>query len=98
MLISSDRAYLEQVGSFVAPFADVFYGPGRRALVHIERWAHLLAGEVLLVPDAEPGEGTRPSRGGTAERLGALEQRVEELESEVQALRAALVGPGGEPG
>jgi uncharacterized protein YceH (UPF0502 family) len=67
--------------------------PGQRE----ERWAHLLAGEVLLVPDTEPGDGARPSRGGTAERLGALEQRVEELESEVQALRAALVQLGGEP-
>jgi Cyclic nucleotide-binding domain/Acetyltransferase (GNAT) domain len=40
--IPSDRAYLEQVGSFVAPFADVFYGPGKRAPVDIGRWARLL--------------------------------------------------------
>lgn len=66
--------------------------PGQRE----ERWAHLLAGEVLLVPDLEPGETGRP-RGGTAERLGALERRVEELAGEVQALRAALGRLGGEP-
>jgi uncharacterized protein YceH (UPF0502 family) len=60
--------------------------PGQRE----ERWAHLLAGEVLLVPDPSPGESARPARGGTAERLVALEQRVEELAGEVQALRAAL--------
>lgn len=60
--------------------------PGQRE----ERWAHLLAGEVLLVPDQEPGGSARPARGGTAERLVALEQRVEELAGEVEALRAAL--------
>jgi hypothetical protein len=42
VLIPSDRAYLEQAGSFVAPFADLFYGPGRRAPVDVERWARLL--------------------------------------------------------
>jgi hypothetical protein len=42
VLIPSDRAYLEQVGSFVAPFADVFYGPGKHAPVDIGRWARLL--------------------------------------------------------
>jgi Cyclic nucleotide-binding domain/Acetyltransferase (GNAT) domain len=42
VLIPSDRAYLEQVGSFVAPFADVFYGPGKRATVDIGRWARVL--------------------------------------------------------
>jgi Cyclic nucleotide-binding domain/Acetyltransferase (GNAT) domain len=40
--IPSDRAYLEQAGAFVAPFADVFYGPGKRAPVDIRRWARLL--------------------------------------------------------
>lgn len=60
--------------------------PGQRE----ERWAHLLAGEVLLVPDAAPGEGGRSARGGTAERLAGLEQRVDELERELQALRARL--------
>jgi len=42
VLIPSDRAYLEQAGSFVVPFADVFYGPGKRALVDVGRWARLL--------------------------------------------------------
>jgi cyclic nucleotide-binding protein/N-acyl amino acid synthase FeeM len=42
VLIPSDHAYLEQAGSFVAPFADVFYGPGKRATVDIGRWARLL--------------------------------------------------------
>jgi hypothetical protein len=42
VLIPSDRAYLEQVGSFIAPFADVYYGPGGRAPMDIERWSHLL--------------------------------------------------------
>ena len=42
VLIPGDRAYLEQVGSFVAPFADVFYGPGKRAPVDGGRWSRLL--------------------------------------------------------
>jgi predicted GNAT family N-acyltransferase len=42
VFIPSDRAYLEQVGSFVAPFADVFYGPGKRAPVDVGRWSRLL--------------------------------------------------------
>ncbi len=42
VLIPSDRAYLEQARAFVAPFADVFYGPGKRALVDVGRWAGLL--------------------------------------------------------
>jgi predicted GNAT family N-acyltransferase len=42
VLIPSDHAYLEQAGSFVAPFADVFYGPGKRTTVDIGRWARVL--------------------------------------------------------
>jgi Cyclic nucleotide-binding domain len=42
VLIPSDRAYLEQAGSFVAPFADLLYGPGRRPPVDVGRWARLL--------------------------------------------------------
>ena len=42
VFIPSDRAYLDQVGSFVAPFADVFYGPGLREPVDVGRWARLL--------------------------------------------------------
>jgi hypothetical protein len=42
VLIPSDRAYLEQAGSFVAPFADLFYGPGKRAPADVGRWARLL--------------------------------------------------------
>jgi Cyclic nucleotide-binding domain/Acetyltransferase (GNAT) domain len=42
VLIPSDRAYLEQAGAFVAPFVDLFYGPGQRALVDVGRWARLL--------------------------------------------------------
>jgi Cyclic nucleotide-binding domain len=42
VFIPSDRAYLEQAGSFVAPFADVFYGPGKRAPVDLGRWSRLL--------------------------------------------------------
>jgi hypothetical protein len=42
VFIPSDRAYLEQAGSFVAPFADVFYGPGKRAPVDVGAWSRVL--------------------------------------------------------
>jgi hypothetical protein len=42
VLIPTDRTYLEQAGSFVAPFVDVFYGPGKRPPVDVARWARLL--------------------------------------------------------
>jgi len=42
VLIPSDRVFLEQSGSFVAPFADLFYGPGKRTPVDVEPWARLL--------------------------------------------------------
>ena len=42
VMIPSDRAHLEQIGSFVTPFADLFYGPGKRALVDVAPWARLL--------------------------------------------------------
>jgi hypothetical protein len=48
VLIPSDHAYLEQAGSFVAPFRDLFYGPGKRAPVDVGRWAR------LLDPDSAP--------------------------------------------
>src|SRR5580700_9476685 len=41
VLIPSDRAFLEQAGAFVAPFAEPLYGPGKRAPVDVERWARL---------------------------------------------------------
>jgi uncharacterized protein YceH (UPF0502 family) len=57
--------------------------PGQRE----ERWAHLLAGEVVI-PVGEPEP--RAARSGTAERVAALEQRVAELGGELEALRAQV--------
>lgn len=42
VMIPSDRAYLEQVGSFLAPFAQVYYGPGGRLPLDVSRWSELL--------------------------------------------------------
>lgn len=42
VLFPSDRSYLEQVSSFLAPFDDAFYGPGGRRRVAIDRYAPLL--------------------------------------------------------
>jgi Cyclic nucleotide-binding domain/Acetyltransferase (GNAT) domain len=65
VMIPSDRAYLEQAGSFVAPFADVFYGPGKRAPVDIGRWAR------LLDADSAP---VRFNPGAVWERVSRLRQ------------------------
>jgi len=58
--------------------------PGQRE----ERWAHLLAGEVI---DVEPGDA-RPARatGGAAERVAAVESELAALRGEVEGLRREL--------
>jgi Cyclic nucleotide-binding domain len=75
--IPSDRAYLEQVGSFVAPFADVFYGPGKRAPVDVARWARLLDADsapVSFDPEA------------VWERVDRLRQAADEHPSMLESL------------
>jgi len=60
--------------------------PGQRE----ERWAHLLAGEVLEVPDLP----APPVRSGSAERLHGLEAEVTSLRAEVATLRGELARLG----
>ncbi len=55
--------------------------PGQRE----ERWAHLLAGEVIEVPAAPAGGAPRS---GSAERVAALEGELAALRQEVARLRA----------
>jgi Cyclic nucleotide-binding domain/Acetyltransferase (GNAT) domain len=75
--IPSDRAYLEQAGAFVAPFADVFYGPGKRAPVDIGRWAR------LLDADSAP---VRFDPAAVWERVDRLRQAETERPSMLEAL------------
>ncbi|MGI8751152.1 MAG: YceH family protein [Acidimicrobiales bacterium] len=56
--------------------------PGHRE----ERWAHLLAGEVLDVPT----ETSAPRGSGNAERVAALEASVAQLTDEISVMRADL--------
>ena len=61
--------------------------PGQRE----ERWAHLLAGEVLDVPAA----AARPARlggsgGGSGERMAVLEEQVAAMQTEIGQLRAEV--------
>lgn len=42
VLVASDRAYLDQVGAFIAPFTDVFFGPDQHPPVDIGPWAQVL--------------------------------------------------------
>jgi hypothetical protein len=77
VLIPSDRAFLEQAGSFLAPFADLFYGPGQLPPVDVGRWARLL--------DA----GSAPVRFDAAavwERVSRLRQAADEHPSMLETL------------
>jgi Cyclic nucleotide-binding domain/Acetyltransferase (GNAT) domain len=77
VLIPSDRAYLEQAGSFVAPFADLFYGPGKRAPVDVGRWVR------LLDADSAP---VRFDAAAVWERVGRLRQAAGGRPSMLEAL------------
>jgi hypothetical protein len=77
VLIPSDRAYLEQVGSFVVPFVDVFYGPGKRAPVNVGRWSR------LLDADSAP---VRFDSAAAWERVNRLRRAEAEHPSILQAL------------
>jgi uncharacterized protein len=55
--------------------------PGQRE----ERWAHLLAGEVLVVP-----EQVQVARTGSGERVSALEAEVASLRADLVSLRAEV--------
>jgi len=77
VLIPSDRAYLEQAGSFVAPFADLFYGPGKRAPVDVGRWAR------LLDADSAP---VRFDAAAVWERVSRLRQAADDHPSMLEAL------------
>jgi Cyclic nucleotide-binding domain/Acetyltransferase (GNAT) domain len=80
VVIPSDRAYLEQAGSFVAPFADVFYGPGKRAPVDVGRWARLLDADSAPVRFDAAAVWDRVSRlrQAEAERLSMIEALSED--------------------
>src|ERR1700733_9871052 len=89
VLIPSDRGYLEQTGSFIAPFADVFYGPGNRAAVDIERWSH------LLDADSAP---VRFDSAAVWERVNRLRQAASEHPSMLEALSEETVSKLSEKG
>jgi hypothetical protein len=77
VLIPSDRTYLEQVGSIVSPFVDVFYGPGKRAPVDVGAWSR------LLDADSAP---VRFDPAAVWERVNRLRQAETEHPSMLEAL------------
>jgi hypothetical protein len=77
VLIPSDRAFLEQAGSFVAPFADLFYGPAQRAPVDISPWAQ------VLDADSAP---VRFDKAAVWERVERLRQAADDHPSMLEAL------------
>jgi hypothetical protein len=83
VFIPSDRAYLEQAGSFVAPFADVFYGPGKRAPVDVGGWSRLLDADSAPV-NFDPA--------AVWERVSRLRQAEAEHPSMLEALSDDTIG------
>jgi len=49
VMFPSDQAYLERAGSFLVPFANAFFGLGKRARVDIARYAALLDADTAPV-------------------------------------------------
>jgi Cyclic nucleotide-binding domain/Acetyltransferase (GNAT) domain len=80
VLFPSDRTYLEHIGSFLAPFHDVFYGPGRRAPVEIERFASLLDADStpVQVDPAAVWDRVNRVRGAAGRQLRTLDALSEE--------------------
>jgi Cyclic nucleotide-binding domain/N-acyl amino acid synthase FeeM len=91
VLIPSDRAYLDQAGAFIAPFADLFYGsdPGKRPPVDIGRWSR------LLDADSAP---VRFDAAAVRERIGRLRETTGEHPSMLEALSEETVGKLSEKG
>lgn len=77
VLIPSDRSYLEQAGSFLAPFADLRYGPGTRAPVDIGPWAQVL--------DADSAPVSFDSA-AVWERVNRLRQAADDHPSMIESL------------
>jgi len=80
LLIPSDRAFLEQAGALIAPFADLFYGPGKRPPVDVARWARLLDADSAPVrfDAAAVREGVSRLRQTSGEQPSMLESLSEE--------------------
>jgi len=89
LLIPSDRVYLEQTGALIAPFADVFYGPGKREAVDIERWTQ------LLDADSAP---VRFDPAAVWERVSRLRQAAADHPSILEALSEETVSKLSEKG
>ena len=91
VLIPSDRAFLEQAGAFIAPFADLFYGtdPGKRRPADIGRWSR------LLDADSAP---VRFDAAAVRERIGRLRETAREHPSMLEGLSEETVGKLSEKG
>lgn len=80
VLLPGDRSYLEQVGSFLVPFVDVFYGPGRRTPVDVAPWSHVLDADSAPVKfdSAAVWERVQRLRQAEGEALSMLDSMSEE--------------------
>jgi hypothetical protein len=98
VLIPSDRAYLEQAGSFVAPFADIFYGPGKRAPVDVGRWARVLDADSAPVrfDPAAVWERVDRARQAEADQPSMLESLSEDTVRKLTAKGFLMDVPAGQ--
>jgi hypothetical protein len=98
VFIPSDRAYLDQVGSFVAPFADVFYGPGKRAPVDIGRWSRLLDADSAPVSfdPAAVWEGVNRVRQAEAGHVSILDALSEDTVKKLAGKGFLMQVPAGQ--
>jgi uncharacterized protein YceH (UPF0502 family) len=80
--VSSVEAFLEELAERPAALTRMLpRAPGTRE----NRWAHLLCGEPVLLPQAEPG--SLPAAGDLVAELAALRDEVAALREEVAYLR-----------
>jgi hypothetical protein len=98
VMFPSDRAYLEQAGSFLAPFVDAFYGPSARAPLPITRYAQLLDADSapVQVDPAAVWDRVNRLRAATGPRLPTLDGLSEDTVRKLTEKGFLMSVPAGE--
>lgn len=98
VMFPSDRAYLEQAGSFIAPFVDVFYGTGGKQPLKTDRFQELLdagSAPIQVEPEAVWDQVDR-LRAAATPRPGMLDSLGEETVRRLSAKGFLMKVPAGE--
>jgi hypothetical protein len=98
VMFPSDKAFLEQVGSFITPFVDAFYGPGRREALPIGRYSDLLDGDSapVQVDPAAVWDRVESLRSANGSQPGMLEALSEDTVRTLADKGFLMRVPGGE--